>query len=172
MGHIAHLRNQFKSIHIWLYHIWSGKNHYLLLENWILYICKTLSPLQPMTFCAKFGWNWHRDSGEKDFQISLKYLRYFLFISPLKRVWPFIWTNLNPLYQRMLCAKFGLNWPSGSGEEYENVKSLLTDGQTDDGRQAIRKSWELKWAKNQTTKQRLGQPKNKQQNIIHDNIYE
>ena len=24
----------------------------------------------------------------------------------------------------MLCAKFGLNWPSGSGEEDENVKSL------------------------------------------------
>ena len=26
----------------------------------------------------------------------------------------FIWTNLNPLHQRMHCAKFGLNWPSGS----------------------------------------------------------
>ena len=24
----------------------------------------------------------------------------------------------------MLCAKFGGNWPSGSGEEDENVKSL------------------------------------------------
>ena len=24
----------------------------------------------------------------------------------------------------MLCAKFGWNWPSGSGEEDENVKSL------------------------------------------------
>ena len=24
----------------------------------------------------------------------------------------------------MLCAKFGWNWPSDSGEEYENVKSL------------------------------------------------
>ena len=72
----------------------------------------------------------------------------------------------------MFCAKFGLNWPCGSGEVYENVKSLLTDGQTDDGRQAIRKSWKLKWAKNQTTKQRVGQSENKQQNIIHDNIYE
>ena len=48
----------------------------------------------------------------------------------------------------MLCAKFGLNWPSGSGEEDENVKSLQTDrqtdgrtdGQTDDGRQVIRKA--------------------------------
>ena len=31
----------------------------------------------------------------------------------------------------MLCAKFGYNWPSGSGEEVENRKSLQTDGQTD-----------------------------------------
>ena len=31
--------------------------------------------------------------------------------------WFFIWTNLNPLHLRMLCAKFGWNWPSGSGEE-------------------------------------------------------
>ena len=31
--------------------------------------------------------------------------------------WFFIWTNLNPLHPRMHCAKFGWNWPSGSGEE-------------------------------------------------------
>ena len=60
----------------------------------------------------------------------------------------------------MLCAKFGWNWPSGSGEEDENVKSLQTDGrtdrrtdrQTDDGRQVIRKahlSFQLRWAKNE-----------------------
>ena len=36
---------------------------------------------------------------------------------------PFISSNLNPLQPRMLCAQFGWNWPSGSGEEY-NVKSL------------------------------------------------
>ena len=28
-----------------------------------------------------------------------------------------IWTNLNPLYPRLLFAKFGWNWPSGSIEE-------------------------------------------------------
>ena len=38
-------------------------------------------------------------------------------ISPWKRTEPFIWTNLNPLHPRMLCAKFGWNWTSGSGEE-------------------------------------------------------
>jgi hypothetical protein len=31
----------------------------------------------------------------------------------------------------MICAKFGQNWPSGSGEEVENVKVYRqTDGQT------------------------------------------
>ena len=45
------------------------------------------------------------------------FFRYFLIISPWKRAGPFIWISLNPLYPRMLCAKFGWNWPSGSGEE-------------------------------------------------------
>ena len=35
--------------------------------------------------------------------------------------------NLN----KKLCAKFSWNWPSCSGEEDENMKSLQTDGQTD-----------------------------------------
>ena len=30
----------------------------------------------------------------------------------------------------MLCAKFGWNWPSGSGGEDENMKSLQTEGRT------------------------------------------
>jgi hypothetical protein len=36
----------------------------------------------------------------------------------------------------MLCAKFGQNWSSGSGEEVKNVKSLQTtdDRQTTDAR--------------------------------------
>ena len=38
-------------------------------------------------------------------------------ISPWKRAGPFIWTNLNPLQLRMLCAKFGWNWPCGFVEE-------------------------------------------------------
>ena len=76
------------------------------------------------------------------------YFCYFVFISPWKRAWPFIWTNLNPLYPRMFRA------PCGSWEEDENVKILQIDGRThrrkDDERQAIRKthfSFQLKWAK-------------------------
>jgi hypothetical protein len=43
---------------------------------------------------------------------------------------------LNPFYPRMICAKSGYNWSSGSGEEVENVKvyrrtDRWTDGQTD-----------------------------------------
>ena len=57
---------------------------------------------------------------EKIFLILSMYFRYFVIISPWDRVGPFIWTNLNPLHPRMLCAKFGWNWPSGSGEEDKN----------------------------------------------------
>ena len=57
------------------------------------------------------------------------YFRYFLIISPLKRAGRFIWTHSNSLHSRMLCAKFGWNWLSGSGEEdffnFVNVFSLF-----------------------------------------------
>ena len=43
---------------------------------------------------------------------------------PWKKAWPFIRTNLNFHYPRMLCVKFGWNWHSGSGEEDEYVKSI------------------------------------------------
>ena len=73
---------------------------------------------------AKFGWNWPSGSGEEDFLNLSIYFHNFAIISPWKRAGPFIWTNLNPLHLRMLCAKFGWNWSTGSGEEDENVKSL------------------------------------------------
>ena len=87
------------------------------------------------------------------------YFHYFLIISPWKRAWPFIWTNLNPHHPRILCAKFGWNWPCCSWEEVQNVKCLQTDGQTDgrtdrrtnDGQQEIRKAhltFQLRCAKN------------------------
>ena len=44
------------------------------------------------------------------------YFRYFVIIFPWKRAGP-IWRHLNPLHPRMLCAKFGRKWLSGSGEE-------------------------------------------------------
>ena len=47
-----------------------------------------------------------------------------IIISPLKRVGPFIWINLNPLHPRMHCAKFGWNWLSGSGKEDFKISSM------------------------------------------------
>ena len=46
----------------------------------------------------------------------------------------------------MLCAKFGWNWPSGSGEEDENVKSLQQRQQRQ--RRTTDKFWseKLTWA--------------------------
>ena len=38
-------------------------------------------------------------------------------ISPEQMAKPVIWCRLNPLYSKIFCAKFGWNWPSGSGEE-------------------------------------------------------
>ena len=40
---------------------------------------------------------------------------------------------MNSNHPKNFCAKFGSNWPSSSREEDENVKSLQTDGQEDNG---------------------------------------
>ena len=61
---------------------------------------------------------------EKKILEVLNLFYYFPIISPLWRLWPFIWTNLNPLYPRMPCAKFGWNWLIGSGKEDKNEKIL------------------------------------------------
>ena len=58
------------------------------------------------------------------------YFHYFLIISPWKNEGPFIWI-----------FRF-FNWPSGSGEEDENVKSLQTnDRQTTDDRWSEKLTW-------------------------------
>ena len=101
-----------------------------------LHLNKLESPSPKDTLCQVWlklaQWFWRR--------------RFFYFVNvfslfrnylPFEKAGPFIWTNLNPLHPGMLCAKFGWNWPIGSGEEDENVKSLQTDRQTDrqtDGR--------------------------------------
>ena len=60
MGHIAHLRNKFKSINTFeqsydyiLAWIGEGKTHYLLFENWMVLISKALNPLHRRMLCAK-----------------------------------------------------------------------------------------------------------------------
>ena len=70
-----------------------------------------------------FGWNWFRGSQEEDFFDFVNVFFVFRNYLPLEQGRALhLKKNLNPLYPRMLCAKFGWNWPSGSGEEDENVK--------------------------------------------------
>ena len=88
------------------------------------FIWTKLNPLHQRMLCAKSGWNWLSGSKEEYFLISSMYFCYFVIISPWKRVGPFIWTKLNPLHPRILCAKFGWNWPCGSGEEDFLISSI------------------------------------------------
>ena len=99
-------------------------NAFLLFRNYLPSEREAPSFDHPRMLCDKLCWNWPSGSEEEFFFISSMYFCYFVIISPWKRVGPFIWINLNPYHTRMLCAKFGWNWPSGSGEEDENVKSL------------------------------------------------
>ena len=66
---------------------------------------------------------------KKIFKYLSMYFCYFVIISSWKRAGPFIWTNLNPFFPRMLCAKFDWTWPSGSGEKMKMWK--VYDNNTD-----------------------------------------
>ena len=116
-GHIAHLRKQFKSINTYDYIIAlikRRKNHYYFYENWMVFHLNKIESHSPKDALCQVCFS---GSGEEDFLILSIYFWYFVIISPQKRVGPFIWLKLNPLHPRMLCAKFGWNWLSGSGEE-------------------------------------------------------
>jgi hypothetical protein len=57
-------------------------------------------------------------SGSQGKKNSMTTPNFCIFIYPLKRTWPFIWTTDNSLYPRMICTKFDWNWPAGSGEDF------------------------------------------------------
>ena len=59
-----------------------------------------------------------------DYIITLIKRRRKNVINFMRVYWFFIWTNLNPLHPRMLCANFGWNWTSGSGEEDFKISSM------------------------------------------------
>ena len=102
-------------------------HYFVIISPWKRaqpFIWTNLNPLHPRMLCAKFGWNWPSGSGEEDFLISSMYFHYFVIISPWERAGSFSWRNLNPLQPMMLCAKFGWNWPSGSGEEDFLISSM------------------------------------------------
>ena len=102
-------------------------HYFVIISPWKkvgTFICINLNSLYSRMLCAKFGSNWPSGSGEEDFLILSMYFRYFVIISPWKRAGPVIWTNLNPLHPRMLLAKFGWNWLSGSEEEDFLISSM------------------------------------------------
>ena len=101
--------------------------YFIIISPWKRagsFIWTNLNPLHPRILCAKFEQNWPSGSWGEDFQISSMYFCYYVIISPWKRAAPFIWLNLSHHHPRMLCSKVGWNWPIGSWEEDENVKSL------------------------------------------------
>ena len=105
MGHIPHLRKQFKSINTYDYII--RKKILLTLKIYWFFIWRNLYPLHPTEGCfvprlVKIGSNFLE---KRIFLTSSMYFRYFKLISPWKRVGSFIWRNLNPLHPGILCAK-------------------------------------------------------------------
>ena len=97
---------------------WKYFNIILLFRNYLpseqdvaLHLNKLKSPQPKKALCqiwlklARWFWRWF-------FSI----FTIILFISLYFFPWdlPLVWTNLNPLYLRIICAKFGWNWPSGS----------------------------------------------------------
>ena len=61
---------------------------------------------------------------EKFLNFVRKYFRCFVTISPLKRAWPFIRTNLKPYRSRMLCVKCIWNWHINFGGEDFLISSI------------------------------------------------
>jgi hypothetical protein len=56
------------------------------------------------------------------------YYYIFVIIPPLKRTWPFFWTNLNSTHPRIICTKFDWIWLTGSGEAdlKKKIRSIFT----------------------------------------------
>ena len=120
MGHIAHLRKQFKSINTHDYIVTlikRRKNIINFMRIYWFFICRNLNPLHPRMHCAKIVWNWLSGSDKENFLISTMYFLLFRNYLPLDKGRALFWTNLNPLHPRMHCAKIVWNWLSGPGEE-------------------------------------------------------
>ena len=81
-------------------------------------------------------------------KISSMHCHYFVIISAWKRAGPFIWTNLNPLYTRVLCIMVGSSMPSVSEGNDENVNSIETDRWRDGRRTTGDQKWLLEMSRN------------------------
>ena len=89
MGHIVHMRHQFKSKNTYDYIITSIREKpvisFLRIE-W-LFFWTTLNSLHPRRLYARYGWNWFSGS-EEDFKMSSMYFAISLLRSPsLAQTW-------------------------------------------------------------------------------------
>ena len=114
------------------------------------FIWTNLNPLHPRMLCAKFGWNWPSGFWRRGlFFNSVNVFSLFRNYLPLgkDKALHFNKPESNPLHPRMLFAKFGWNWTSGSGEEDENGESLR-HWQRQRRRRSTDKFWseKLTWA--------------------------
>ena len=138
MCHIAHVRNQFKSINTFaqsyeiFYNISQGKKNpnvffgrikcSLFVKSWFPFTPSILQIWIPTTqkicqFLLKLAqWFWRRRRKYKKSTATTKTTTTDN-EQIVIRIAHFIYSNLNTLHQRMLYAKFRWNWPSGSGEE-------------------------------------------------------
>ena len=75
------------------------------------FICKL-----PKMLCTKFGWNWPSSFKERILNIFniILLLRFYL---PFESGLALYLYKLESLHPRMLCAKFGWNWPRSSRED-------------------------------------------------------
>ena len=151
MGHIDHLRTQYQS-NITFTH--SFNNTITLREKVIFSILRnkyinTEVPFTKGWFVTKLVKIAPVILEKKCFLISLKYFHYFVMIFPWKRAWPIIWTNLIPLYPRVLSAKFSWNGPVVLEKKVKMWKdSNDEDGQRTNLNLKTHLSLQLRWAKN------------------------
>jgi hypothetical protein len=93
---------------------------FTIISPWkraIPFLWKKINSHHPRIICAKSGSNLPNGFGGEDFQMTPYHFYIFVIISPLKRTWPFIWTNLDSIHPRIICIKIDWFWPVGSEKE-------------------------------------------------------
>ena len=141
MGHIAHLRKQFKSINTYDYiitlikrrdflnfvNVFSLFRNYLPLEKGGTFIWINLNSHYQGNLYAKFGWNWPSCSWAEDFLNFVSVFPIFRNYLPLEEGGPFILKTLNSHQPGMICAKCFWTWLICSRED-DTAKGKQTSG--------------------------------------------
>ena len=95
----------------------------------MVFICKTLSPFYLRMHYAKFGLNKHVPLALKKIfknNILSIYIFAISWLSPIEKGHGPLLTNRNTHHPRMLCAKFGWNWPFSSWKIFFHTPSMYS----------------------------------------------